>query len=117
MGSEAPPPALKADAAAALGDLTPEFFGHLERLRPFGPGNPAPVLILTAVECLASRVVAERHLKVQLAQDGRMLEAIAFYQAAHHPLSGAHDVAVCVRLSFFQGRPAPELLLLDWGRP
>ncbi len=66
VGPEPPRPTLKVDAQVQLAELNREFFGHLERLRPFGPGNPAPVFVCREVECLSSRVVAERHLKVQL---------------------------------------------------
>ena len=107
---------LKVDAQVELGDLDAFFYHHLERLRPFGPGNPEPVLACAGVECLTSRVVADRHLKVQLAQNGCLMEAIAFDMASAHPLAGALEVAFSPRFSFFQGRLHPELRLLDWGR-
>lgn len=117
MGPEPPGPVLRVDAQVDLTDLNEDFFQHLERLRPFGPGNPEPVFVCTGVECLTSRVVGERHLKVQLAQANLVREAIAFDQAACHPLSGPLEVAFSTRLSHFQGRTAPELRLLDWNRP
>jgi single-stranded-DNA-specific exonuclease len=110
-------PTLKVDAQVELAELNREFFGHLERLRPFGPGNPAPVFVCREVECLGSRVVAERHLKVQLHHRNCVMEAIAFGQAAHHPLTGVQEVAFSTGLSHYQGRTIPELLLLDWGGP
>jgi len=117
LGPEPPRPALKVDAMVNLAELNREFFQHLERLRPFGPGNPAPVFVCPGVTCLASRVVAERHLKVQLNHQNCVMEAIAFDQASHHPLAGDLEVAFSVRLSPYQGRMIPDLLLLDWGRP
>jgi single-stranded-DNA-specific exonuclease len=116
MGPDPPRATLKVDARVDLADLNEEFFQHLDRLRPFGPGNPEPVFVCAAVECLTSRVVADRHLKVQLAQKDCVREAIAFDQAACHPLSGTLEVAFSTRLTHFQGRPTPELRLLDWGR-
>jgi single-stranded-DNA-specific exonuclease len=117
MGPEPPRPTLKVDALVSLAELNREFFQHLERLRPFGPGNPAPVFVCSGVECLGSRVVGERHLKVQLNHQNCVMEAIAFDQASHHPLAGDLEVAFSARLSNYQGRKIPELLLLDWGRP
>ncbi|MFZ2088274.1 MAG: single-stranded-DNA-specific exonuclease RecJ [Desulfobaccales bacterium] len=110
-------PTLKVDAAVALLDLNQSFYQHLERLRPFGPGNPEPIFVCDTVECLASRVVGERHLRVQLSQGGVVMEAIAFDQAPLHPLAGPLEVAVSARFSSFMGRITPELTLLDWGRP
>lgn len=116
VGPEPLQPTLKVDAQVQLEELDPLFYRQLERLRPFGPGNPEPVLACAGVECLHSRIVGERHLKVQLAQNGSLMEAIAFDMAAAHPLSGPLEVAFSPRFSFFQGRLHPELRLLDWGR-
>jgi single-stranded-DNA-specific exonuclease len=115
VGPEPLRPTLKVDAQVELGELDTRFYHHLERLRPFGPGNPEPVLACAGVECLSSRVVAERHLKVRLAQNGCLTEAIAFDMAACHPLSGALEVAFSPRFSFFKGQLHPELRLLDWA--
>ena len=48
-----------------------------------------------------------------MAQAGRVLTAIAFDQAALHPLRGRYEVAFSPRLNFYQGRSQPELLVLD----
>jgi len=107
---------LKVDAQVELGELDSRFYHHLERLRPFGPGNPEPVLACAGVECLTSRIVGERHLKVRLAQNGCLTEAIAFDLARAHPLAGSLEVAFSPRFSYYQGRLRPELRLLDWAR-
>jgi single-stranded-DNA-specific exonuclease len=116
VGAEPLKPTLQVDAQVLLEDLDALFYQHLERLRPFGPGNPEPVLACAGVECLTSRIVGERHLKVQLAQNGCLMEAIAFDMAGAHPLAGNLEVAFSPRFSYFQGRLHPELRLLDWAR-
>jgi single-stranded-DNA-specific exonuclease len=110
-------PRLKVDAAVNLGDLDQDFYEHLKRLRPFGPGNPEPIFACQGVECVNSRVVGDRHLKVALCQGEVILEAIAFDQASCHPLSGPFEVAFSTRFSSFMGHITPEFRLLDWGRP
>jgi single-stranded-DNA-specific exonuclease len=118
VGSSPPRPTLRVDAQAELLDLDRTFHRHLETLRPFGPGNPAPVIVCLGVQCLGSRVINQRHLKVKLAQaGGNVLEAIAFDMATHHPLDGTLDVALGTRISNYQGRTSLDLRLLDWGRP
>jgi single-stranded-DNA-specific exonuclease len=117
VGPKPPRPTLKVDAQAQLPDLNHAFYRHLESLRPFGPGNPAPIVVCLGVECLGSRVVGDRHLRLQLAQGGHVLAAIAFEMAAAGPPNGALDVALSPRLSYYQGRVSPDLQLLDWGRP
>ena len=117
LGDTPPRPTLKVDAQAELQDLNRIFYRHLETLRPFGPGNPAPVVVCMEVDCLGSRVVGGKHLKVQLTQGGNVLEAIAFDRAGSHPMVGRLDVALGTRVSHYQGRTHPDLRLLDWGRP
>ncbi len=115
LGPEPPRPTLKVDALVNLAELNREFFQHLERLRPFGPGNPAPVFVCTGVECLGSRVVGERHLKVQLNHQNCVMEAIAFNQASQHPLAGDLEVAFSARLSHYQGRIDPGVAAVGLG--
>jgi single-stranded-DNA-specific exonuclease len=117
VGPQPPRPTLRVDAQAEFQDLDPAFYQHLATLRPFGPGNPAPIIVCPEVECLGSKIVKERHLKVQLAQGGHYLEAIAFGMAGAHPLDGTLDVALGTRLSHYQGKNKPDLRLLDWGKP
>ncbi len=117
LGTDPPRPVLKVDAQVGLAELDQVFFQHLEQLRPFGPGNPEPVFSCAGVECVNSRVVGERHLKVHLAQSGCVREAIAFNQAPHGLPDGPLEVAFSTRLSHFQGRNHPEFRLLDWRRP
>jgi single-stranded-DNA-specific exonuclease len=117
VGPKPPRPTLKVDAQAELPDLNHAFYRHLESLRPFGPGNPAPIVVCLGVECVGSRVVGNRHLRLQLAQGGHVLEAIAFEMAAASLPKGLLDVALSPRVSHYQGRITPDLQLLDWGRP
>jgi len=115
LGPEAGRPELTLDAQATFSQLDEEFFFHLNRLRPFGPGNPLPRLACLNTQCLESWVVGQDHVKLKLSQNGKIMTAIAFDQAAWHPLQGCFDVALSPRISFYQGRPQPELQILDLG--
>ncbi len=113
LGSDPPIPDLSLDAEVTLGQLDDDFFFHLNRLRPFGQGNPAPVLACLQAQLIDSWVVGHTHLKFKMAQGGQIMTAIAFHQAALHPLRGSYDVAFSPRFNFYQGRSQPELLVLD----
>ncbi|MFP3868545.1 MAG: single-stranded-DNA-specific exonuclease RecJ [Desulfobacteraceae bacterium] len=115
LGRQLPRPTLPVDAQISLSELNDEFFYHLERLRPFGQGNPEPVLACLEVEVLNSWVVGERHLKLQLAGPGK-IDTIAFAKAGYHPLRGPIDLAFSPRLSYFQGRRLKELRVHDLGK-
>jgi single-stranded-DNA-specific exonuclease len=60
-------PSLAVDANLSLGDLTPELFSVLERLEPFGVGNPQPVFAARTVRLMASpRIIKDKHVKLKL---------------------------------------------------
>jgi single-stranded-DNA-specific exonuclease len=60
-------PALNFDAELALDQVTPELFNLLQRLEPFGVGNPQPVFAARSVRLMASpRVMKEKHVKLKL---------------------------------------------------
>mgnify|MGYP005840878625 CR=1 FL=1 len=115
LGQEADRPDLHLDAEVTLAQLDDEFFFHLNRLRPFGPGNPQPVLGCLATQLLDSWIVGKDHLKLKVAQNGKIMTAIAFDLARLHPLRGSFDLALSPRISFYRGRPQPELQILDLG--
>jgi single-stranded-DNA-specific exonuclease len=61
-------PVLNVDAELALDQVTPELFNLLQRLEPFGVGNPQPVFAARAVRLMASpRIMKDKHVKLKLA--------------------------------------------------
>ncbi len=61
-------PILHYDAELPLELVTPDFFQLLERLQPFGVGNPEPVFAACGVRLLgAPRIFKEKHVKLKFA--------------------------------------------------
>jgi single-stranded-DNA-specific exonuclease len=61
-------PALNFDADLRLDRVTPEFFNILQRLEPFGVGNPQPVFAARSVRLMGPpRVMKDKHVKLKLA--------------------------------------------------
>ncbi len=61
-------PVLNFDAELSLDHVTPELFSLLQRLEPFGVGNPQPVFTARAVRLMASpRIIKDKHIKLKLA--------------------------------------------------
>ncbi len=70
LASREPECLLKIHAELPLDRITPVLAGWLRKLEPFGHGNPEPVFVARAVRLLAApRVMKERHLRLELAQD------------------------------------------------
>ncbi|MFO7714888.1 single-stranded-DNA-specific exonuclease RecJ [Desulfosarcina sp.] len=59
-------PRLSIDAHLSLDDVTPELMNALERLGPFGQGNPYPLFMDTGVRVHASKAVGDRHRRMIL---------------------------------------------------
>jgi len=60
-------PALNFDAELALDQVSPEFFNLLQRLEPFGVGNPQPVFAARSIRLMASpRIMKDKHVKLKL---------------------------------------------------
>ncbi|MGA8308460.1 MAG: single-stranded-DNA-specific exonuclease RecJ [Terriglobales bacterium] len=60
-------PMLNYDADLSLNQVTPELFQALQRLQPFGVGNPQPVFTAREVRLMAPpRVLRDKHVKLKL---------------------------------------------------
>jgi single-stranded-DNA-specific exonuclease len=76
-------PTLQVDANARLDALSWDLYHQLERLQPFGFGNPVPVFASRRVRVISAKAVGRegRHLKLLVADaTGRTWDAIAFRQ-------------------------------------
>jgi len=82
-------PVLRIDAALQTSGVTLELANVLERLAPFGSGNPRPRFALSAARVAQADAVGERHLRCFLTgEGGGRLQAIAF-RAVGEPLGDA----------------------------
>ncbi|QJA06701.1 single-stranded-DNA-specific exonuclease RecJ [Thermosulfurimonas marina] len=113
-------PWLELEATARVGELLePDFLEAFERLGPFGPGNPEPVLALSNFEVRGARLLAEKHLRFTLWQEGAGLSAVGFNlgeKALSLVEEGGVWVAASPVFSEFQGRRYLELRIKDLKR-
>ncbi len=104
---------LELEAEVGLHDLGPELIPVLERLAPFGPGNPEPVLALKGVEVGQASLVGEGHLRLEVRHNGRRLKGIGFNLGPRKPAAGSRvDLACTPRISSYGGRHL-ELVVED----
>lgn len=70
---------LMVDSAIKIDELTRGLMEELEKLAPFGQGNPEPRLGAKGLKVISSRIVGRNHLKLQVRQgNGSAFGAIAF---------------------------------------
>jgi single-stranded-DNA-specific exonuclease len=70
---------LSIDGTVTLDELTMNLVREMEKLAPFGQGNPEPRLGTRGLEVVSSRIVGNNHLKLRLKQgSGAAVGAIAY---------------------------------------
>jgi single-stranded-DNA-specific exonuclease len=115
-------PELRLDASLSLAAVTGELIDNLDRLAPFGAGNPEPRFVFPAVRVAHVEPVGSGHLRCTLADplDRGRLRAIAF-RAAATPLGrflaetrgAAIHVAGHLRRDGWRGGDAVQLTIED----
>ncbi len=107
-----PHPILHIDCVVELGELDEAFARDLEKLGPFGTGNPEPVLLCR--RCLATniRIVGRKHLKARFRDAQTMLDGIGFSMADDvSSLNESVAVAFVPRYTHYRGRNRLEMHL------
>jgi len=107
-------PETDVDAELSFRDVDEGLLADLERLEPFGMGNPEPVFCSRGVTVASSRVVGENHLKLFLRHEGRGMEAIGFGMADRPVREGdAIDVLYSPQQNEWNGNVRLQLRLRD----
>ncbi len=108
---------LVCDAELELDDSALGLARELQRLAPFGIGNPRPRLLCRDLRVEAEpRVLKEQHLKLRVGVGERHLDALAWGRAdlARHIAQGDHiDVVATLTVNQFRGRAEPQLELVE----
>jgi len=90
-------PVQRIDATIRFKQITNAFWQSVQRLEPFGMGNPAPVFAAIDVEVVGEpTLMKEKHLRFGAAQDGRVIPFKAFNMAhriAELPVGAHLDIA------------------------
>src|SRR4051812_18217833 len=109
-------PVQRIDAVVAGDALGTDLAEELERLAPFGHGNPAPALLIPAARVSEVRSMGDegQHTRFTVSNGGSRARAVAFRTAARLlPASEdeRNDVAVRLELNEWKGTVEPRLVL------
>ncbi len=100
------------DCPLPLDQVSLETIGALDRLSPFGLGNPSPLFLLEGLSLLSARAVGNdgAHLKLTVAGNGAVREGIAFNQGELFGTLGASlRLVSSVDRNEFNGRVSAQL--------
>ena len=89
---------------------------ELERMKPFGMGNPEPVFLLRGAQVAESRVLKGGHLKLRLSCGGRSFDAIGFGLAEKGIDSGRVDLLFTPGINEWNGKKLLQLVVKDLRR-
>ncbi len=100
-------------AELQLSSISSRFWSQLKKFAPFGPSNRNPVFLSRAVEDTGnSRVLKDRHLKLQIEQNGSApMSAIAFGLAEKMDLiqEGPFDICYTIEENTWRGKTNLQL--------
>jgi single-stranded-DNA-specific exonuclease len=119
LGGAAPRPTLTIDGYLSLSDLSLELVADLERLAPFGPGNPPLVLAVPRLSILSSAAIGRDsdHLQITVRDEHDRTHRVIWWRGAGWPLpEGVFDLACVVRASNYRGQRDVQVEWVD-ARP
>ena len=114
VNGRVPPPVLPVDAWLPLDEADEVLLDCIERARPCGQGNPAPVWAARDVAVEDWQVMKEKHVRLRLRQGAAVCAAVGFNLAARGRPEGRVDVAFEVRRDTWNGRNGIQLQLRDF---
>lgn len=109
-------PVIAIDSAMPLAQATWETQRWLQRMEPFGVGNPRPVLQSDGVRVRSARLLKGVHLQLEVTDGHTARSAIAFRQAALLPLAPAGatiDIAYHLNANTWNGEQRLQLVIKD----
>ena len=108
-------PVQKVDAWFDLREADDRLLEGLDRMRPFGLGNPTPVWGSRGVRLVGQpRILKEKHLKMLVASGASQLEAIAFGLGQQAVPAGLIDIAFQLDKNSYMGRESLQLKVQDF---
>lgn len=99
-------PQVAIDAVVRLDDLTFDAISELERLAPFGAGNPPIILAATNVKAVDVTAIGKtgEHLQVMVEDEAGTLRRVLWWQGVRDLIpDGLFDLAFTARTSDFRG--------------
>ena len=104
------------DAQTAIDQIDMRLYTNIRSLSPYGPGNPAPLLLLAdcAFEGLSVVGARRQHLKGRVVQDGLLLPFIAFRMGRYlNTFEEARGVSLVFRAGFDNWQGSVQLEVVD----
>lgn len=116
IGAAPAQPTLQIDGYVPLAELSLDLLGDLERLAPFGPGNPSLTLATRNVRVTAHRPLGRdgRHLLLSVEDTGGIAQQVVWWRWDGAALpEGVFDLAYTTRVNDFRGQRELQIVWED----
>jgi single-stranded-DNA-specific exonuclease len=110
-------PKIDIDAEVSLGDLAGDTYSTIQKMAPFGQGNPAPVFLSRGVRVVECRTMGngEDHLRMKLQQGGTLWDAVAFNLGKYiDEMASNIDIIYSLEMDTWQGNERLRLNIEDF---
>jgi single-stranded-DNA-specific exonuclease len=111
-------PRLDIDTEASLANLSGDTFNAIQKLSPFGRGNPAPTFLSRQVDIIDCRTMGNgaQHLRLKLRQGGTVWDGVGFGLGCYlAEISPRLDIVFNLEIDRWQGRENLRLNILDFA--
>jgi single-stranded-DNA-specific exonuclease len=111
------PEAIEIDAEIGLSSLTKDLYSNLQKLAPFGIGNPPLILCSRSLQIVSSRALGrgKEHYKFILEDaNGNTFPAVWWNAEIEHLPPGKFDLAFSLRENYYKGESNIQLEWIDF---
>ena len=108
---------LQIDGYLPFANLNLDLVEEIDKLAPFGSGNPPPVLVSRNIEIIQHNEIGKdkNHRRLILGNEAGEQQQVLWWNANDHPLPrDRFDLAYYVRLNEFRGKREVVLEWIDW---
>ena len=110
-------PSIDIDAEVKFSELGGDVYPTIQKLSPFGQGNPVPSFLSRGVEVVDSRTMGSNaeHLKLKLKQGGVVWNAVGFgLGKLQHEMKSRIDIVYNIELDHWNGSRNLRLNVIDF---
>jgi single-stranded-DNA-specific exonuclease len=105
----------KTDAMVHLEEITPELMAYLERIQPYGVGNPEPIFCCRDFQVEDSQILKGSHLQLRLRQGKARMRGIGFNLLEPHQSTPVpHWLLFSPRWNHWRGEKRLQLHIIDY---
>jgi single-stranded-DNA-specific exonuclease len=109
---------LDIDACATFPDLNGKTYESMQRLAPFGRGNPDPIFLTRKAEVISCRTMGanQEHLRLRLRDGGMLWDAVAFRLGEYRgEIAARLDIVYNLEIDHWNGAERLRLNILDFA--